>query len=100
MNATPIASSSHGFIRSGIERAIDLTRHKISDREPAATCSAAKAWMANTQNVGCSLTRGSLHRLVRSFSVYRAFQSAPALIAATRNKEIQSSLAELSSHPR
>src|SRR3712207_7011272 len=26
-----------------------LTRHKISGREPTATCHAAKAWMANTQ---------------------------------------------------
>ena len=42
-----------------------LTRHKISDREPGKACHAAKAWMANTQNVSRSLARGSLHRLVR-----------------------------------
>jgi len=42
-----------------------LTRHKISDREPCKAHHAAKAWMADTQNVSRSLARGSLHRLVR-----------------------------------
>jgi hypothetical protein len=44
-----------------------LTRHKISDREPTATCHAAKVWMANTQKVDRTLARGSLHRLVRCY---------------------------------
>ena len=42
-----------------------LTRHKISDREPTATCHATKGWMANTHKVDLSAARGSLHRLVR-----------------------------------
>jgi hypothetical protein len=41
-------------------RYIDLTRHKISDREPGVVSDAVKRWMANTQNVDCTLARGSL----------------------------------------
>ena len=47
-------------------RAVGLTRHKISDREPGATSHVAEAWMASTQEVNRSLAYGSLHRLVRS----------------------------------
>ena len=43
-----------------------LTRHKISDREPAQRSDAAGAWMANTQSVTRTLAHGSLHRLVRA----------------------------------
>jgi hypothetical protein len=48
---------------------IDLTRHKISDREPGEPCHAARAWMADTQNIERRVARGSLDRLVRPFSV-------------------------------
>jgi hypothetical protein len=51
---------SHGFR--------GLTRPKISDREPCKARDAAKAWMADTQNVNRSAARGSLHRLVRCVS--------------------------------
>jgi len=44
---------------------VGLTRHKISDREPTVVPLAGKRWMANTQKVGRTLARGSLHRLVR-----------------------------------
>src|SRR5436190_3966413 len=53
---------------AGIERLHHLTRYKISDREPCKACHAAKAWMANTQNVSGRLARGSWHRLVRPFA--------------------------------
>src|SRR5438067_11475020 len=49
----------------------DLTRHKISDREPAVACDPGKRWMANTHNVDRRLARGSLHRLVRPLQVQR-----------------------------
>src|SRR3712207_4663847 len=55
-----------------------LTRHKISDREPAATFHAAKAWMANTQNETRSLARGSLHRLVRPLALHDSFRTPNA----------------------
>src|SRR3712207_7834568 len=56
-------------------RSSHLTKQKISDREPTASCHAAKAWMANspqdesvhladTHNVSRNLARSSLHRLV------------------------------------
>jgi len=41
----------------------DLTRLKISDREPCEACRAASGWMANTQKMDRSAARGSLHRL-------------------------------------
>ena len=47
-------------------RIIDLTRPKISDREPAVASLAEKRWMANTHKVNSAVARGSLHRLVRS----------------------------------
>ena len=47
------------------KRRIDLTRHKISDRETSGVGYAGKRWIANTQNVDRRFSRGSLHRLVR-----------------------------------
>jgi hypothetical protein len=51
---------------------INLTRHKISDREPGKARHATKGWMANTRNASRSLARGSLHRLVRLRDKLRA----------------------------
>jgi hypothetical protein len=62
-----ISGSESVAIANGVH---DLTRHKISDREPDATCHAAKGWMANTHDVSRSLARGSLHRLVRRHGLF------------------------------
>jgi hypothetical protein len=53
---------------AGMQQFIGLTRHKISDREPAVAGNVGKKWMANTQEVDRRLARGSLHRLVRPSS--------------------------------
>jgi len=45
-----------------------LTRHKISDRETSKVIHAANGRMANTHEVDCTLSRGSLHRRVRRFA--------------------------------
>ena len=46
-----------------------LTRHKISDRETCATHHESEAWMANTKSTDVTLSRGSLHRMVRPVSL-------------------------------
>ena len=58
-----------------IRRAIDLTRHKISCREPDVASTEGKAWMANTHSVDRKLARGQLHRLVRCIRVKSLFIS-------------------------
>ena len=60
----------------------DLTRHKISCREPDALPTQGKAWRANTQSVNVGLARGQLHRLVRSFL---AFACAPGALYRGRS---------------
>src|SRR6266403_2421454 len=76
--------------RNGTTR-IDLTRHKISDREPCKACHAVKGWMANTQNVNHSAARGSLHRLVRPLVRFAD---------AYKRRQIRSSTLEASSRMR
>ena len=58
---------------------MSLTRLKISDRETGATFAGRSGWMANTQSTHIALSRGSLHRQVRSFAGWRMSTSLCSL---------------------
>src|SRR5438128_6279158 len=60
---------SYKEFSSHVEFSISLTRHKISDRETCATHHESEAWMANTKGTDVTLSRGSLHRMVRPVSL-------------------------------
>ena len=74
-NASPMALHAMMPIVAAFMREVRetprLTRHKMSDREPAVACDPGKRWMANIHNVDRRLARGSLHRLLRPFQVQR-----------------------------
>src|SRR5437762_4999717 len=86
LEGAPLAASANLDLAC---RSCDLTRHKISDREPATKGGAAKMSMANTQKADRSLARGSLHRLVRPLggsclSLLAKFRPTPASALSAR----------------